>query len=595
MVLAHGNPSGGAPLGDLVPATIVALALVLALATFARLHLGGRTSILTRIAGLSERASGLPRWAALPTGVAGGALLLAVFGFYWDVATHIDNGRDPGPFANPSHYFIIAGLAGVAFAGYLSLLIGRDDDGGVSLRGRHVPIGGVLLFVCGVIALLGFPLDDTWHRIFGEDVTLWGPTHIQMVGGAALSTLAIWVLLVEAKRARPGHVARRLIDRLDETFAAGAFLVGLSAFQGEFDYSVPQFRLLYQPVLLMLAAALALVAARIRLGRGGALKAVAVFVGIRGALSILVGAGFGHTVPHFPLYVVEALLVELVALRVPITNQLRFGAWAGLAIGSGGLAAEWAWSHIWMTFPWPASLMPEAVAFGLAAAVAAGVLGGFIGRAFTDDSGARERAPKWLPATTLVALLVVSFYPLPISTGDGGRASVALQPTSRDGWVNLTLQTEPRDLVGDYEWFDVTAWQGGGSVVSQLVDDGDGNWHTSEPVPVYGEWKTLIRLHEGSAIIAAPVYMPSDPAISVPGIPAKDNFERPFIKDKELLLREAKTTSPWLSYVAYAILTGIILCWFAVLGWGLWRLERAPEEERSTARKRRPEPAVGTR
>ena len=30
--------------------------------------------------------------------VAGGALVMAAFGFYWDVATHIDNGRDPGPF-----------------------------------------------------------------------------------------------------------------------------------------------------------------------------------------------------------------------------------------------------------------------------------------------------------------------------------------------------------------------------------------------------------------------------------------------------------------------------------------------------------------
>ena len=37
---------------------------------------------------------------------------------------------------------------------------------------------------CGLYALMGFPLDDIWHRIFGQDVTLWGPTHLMMIGGA---------------------------------------------------------------------------------------------------------------------------------------------------------------------------------------------------------------------------------------------------------------------------------------------------------------------------------------------------------------------------------------------------------------------------
>ena len=33
-------------------------------------------------------------------------------------------------------------------------------------------------------ALIGFPLDDIWHRIFGQDVTLWGPTHLVLFGAA---------------------------------------------------------------------------------------------------------------------------------------------------------------------------------------------------------------------------------------------------------------------------------------------------------------------------------------------------------------------------------------------------------------------------
>jgi hypothetical protein len=116
-----------------------------------------------------------------------------MFGFYWDVSTHIDNGRDPGPFANPSHYFILAGLAGIALAGFLSLLLARDEPRGPVFVG-FAPLGGVLVTLCGLVAVAGFPLDDVWHRLFGQDVTLWGPTHIQMVGGAALTTLASWIL-----------------------------------------------------------------------------------------------------------------------------------------------------------------------------------------------------------------------------------------------------------------------------------------------------------------------------------------------------------------------------------------------------------------
>ena len=47
------------------------------------------------------------------------------------------------------------------------------------------------------MALAGFPLDDVWHRIFGQDVTLWGPTHLLLFGGASLSTLGAMILLME--------------------------------------------------------------------------------------------------------------------------------------------------------------------------------------------------------------------------------------------------------------------------------------------------------------------------------------------------------------------------------------------------------------
>ena len=45
-------------------------------------------------------------------------------------------------------------------------------------------LGIATVAACGGFALLGFPLDDMWHRLFGQDVTLWGPTHLMLFGGA---------------------------------------------------------------------------------------------------------------------------------------------------------------------------------------------------------------------------------------------------------------------------------------------------------------------------------------------------------------------------------------------------------------------------
>src|SRR5205823_1831236 len=147
------------------------------------------------------------------------------------------------------------------------------------------------------------------HRLFGQDVTLWGPTHIQMIGGASLATLALWVLAVEGERAAaragrpmPGHRIRTI-----EISLGGAFLIGLSTLQGEFDFGVPQFNQLFHPVLIMLAAGIGLVAVRIRAGKGSALLAAAFFLALRGTLTVLIGPVLGRSILHFPLYLVEAL------------------------------------------------------------------------------------------------------------------------------------------------------------------------------------------------------------------------------------------------------------------------------------------------
>jgi hypothetical protein len=549
-------------------------------------HRSGRTDLLRRAGALGERQTGLPGWCIVPLNVLSVSLIVAVFGMYWDIATHIDSGRDEGPFANASHYFILIGLFGIFAAGLIAVFMpdSRPSRSAVPLpSGWDAPLGGVLILLCAIISLSAFPLDDIWHRIFGQDVTLYGPTHLLLFGGAALSVLGGLVLMTEGLRAR-----RAGADVADGTTGlrrvlmagfAGAFLIALSTFQGEYDFAVPQFKLVLHPVLLMIAAGVALVTARVYVGKGGALAAALFFILIRGALALLVSPTFGHTGLHFPLYLVEAAVVELVALRIDPRRTVAFGLAAGAAIGTFGLAAEWGWSYVWWTIEWPASLLPEAAIAGFVAAVAGGVLGSVIGNGLMPD-----RPPErvsWIPAAAAaVALLAVLVYAVPVKSGEPIRASLEL--TEVEGGpersVHATARLEPPDAADDAHWFVSTAWQGmeGRSVVDPLEEIRPGVWRTTKPVPVYGTWKASVRLHKDDAVQGLPVYFPEDPAIPAKAIPARASFERGFVRDVELLQREQKPgVSSALTTIAYLVVLLVAILLVTALTIGVMRLARA--------------------
>src|SRR5919201_4568379 len=268
-LLAAAKPAGGAPVQDLIPAALVGGALAAVVLAVGLGHRAGRMTILNRLAGLAEGVVPVPGWAALPVLVTLASLGIAAFGFFWDVGTHIDDGRDSGPFANAAHYPILLGLAGVALAGFLAAVLGADARDRAAIAwapGWRIPLGGALLLLCGGLAMIGFPLDDVWHRIFGQDVTLWGPTHVLMIGGASLAPVAAWLLLVEGRCAIGKEGRGGLGLRIREMQLAGATLIGLSTLQLEFDYGVPQFSLDFHPILIALAASVGLVAARVRPG-----------------------------------------------------------------------------------------------------------------------------------------------------------------------------------------------------------------------------------------------------------------------------------------------------------------------------------------
>ena len=591
------EPAGGAAIGEAIGATVGALVATALVVLLVAGHRSGRIGLLARAGSLSERHTGLPPWAALPSIVMGLSLLVAVLGMYWDISLHIDNGRDAGPLANPAHYLILVGLYGTLLAGVLSFaLAGRERPCSTAIRlgdGWWAPVGGLMMAACGVFALTGFPLDDMWHRIFGQDVTLWGPTHLMLIGGGSLATLGGMVLMAEAlttlDRGGERPEARRAVTFVRRALLVGGFLVALSTFQGEFDFGVPQFRMVLHPVLIMLAAGVGLVTARIYLGRGGALLAVLGFVLIRGFLAIMVGGVWGQTTPHFPLYIVEALLVEAVFLRARGRSPVATGATAGVLIGTVGLAAEWAWSHVWMPIPWGEALLPEAVFAGLLTAVAGGAVGGFIGGALTGQLTAAVRGRRAALAGAL-ALAAVLVWGVPLSS-EGPRAAIVTLRDVEPGperTVAATIRIEPPGAVdGDPELLTITSWQGGASLLDPLERVGPGVYRSTEPIPVHGGWKANLRLQQGASLMSVPVYLPRDAAIPAPAVPALGSFTREFRPDIEVLQRErSPDVSGPLAAGAYLSVLAIALSLLALLAWALLRVDRGGPNEKSLKRGR---------
>ena len=587
------EPAGGAAIGEAIGATAGALVATALIAVLVAGHRSGRLTALARLGSFAERHTGLPAWASVPSLLMGVSLLTAVLGMYWDISLHIDNGRDAGPLANPAHYLILIGLYGVLVAGVFSIaLAGRErpTKTAVHLGGDWwAPVGGLMMAACGAFALTGFPLDDMWHRLFGQDVTLWGPTHLMLIGGASLATLGGMVLLGEAITSlgnNPERGETPWVYNLRRALLVGGFLVALSTFQAEFDFGVPQFRAVFQPILIMLAAGVGLVATRLYCGRGGALLAVGGYIAIRGFLAITVGGVFGQTLPHFPLYIVEALLVEAVFARAGGRSPVVNGAIAGALIGTVGLAAEWAWSQVWMPIPWNDSLLPEAAVAGLLTAVAAGAVGGFIGASITGRSGvllSREDGRRLARPDRLAALgaglvlMAVIAWALPMSEAGPERAQVALRDIDRgsERTVAATIRLEPRDALDDPEFMNVTGWQGGGSVLDPLDEVAPGVYRTTEPIPVYGGWKSTLRIQQDDGLIALPLFMPRDEAIPAKAVPAAASFTREFRPDVEVLQRERKQdVSGALTLSAYLTVLAIALALIALIAWSLIRVDR---------------------
>lgn len=648
------RPAGGAQLDQLAVLAVVNIGGALALLWLMRAHWSGRTKVLSLLAAGSGFVFRVPGWAALPVLVASISLLAVMFGGFWDIGYHIDVGRDEGPLGNAGHWPQMAGFFGAFAAGMLGIALARTETprpGWVRLApGWSAPVGSLLLIACGSFAMLALPLDDVWHRIFGQDVTLWSPTHFMLLAGGTFSIIGMAVLVAEGGRARrakadaradgngsnghgpgPGQPwstvelfgarapwarvelfrgrelarrAGRAWGHAQKVLLLGGMLVGLEAFLAEFDWGVPLYRQVWQPLFLAAAAGFVFTAGRSWAGRGGALGTWGAYLVIRLAASLMPVLA-GRSAALLPLFLVEALLVESVALRLsPRLRPLAFGALAGLACGTVGFAAEYGWSQIAMPLPWTEGLLAEGIPTAALAGVAGGVLGALLGCGLRGALPPRRIAR--LATIGSFAILVglgvnAAVKELPQATATFELTETAPEP-EREALATITL--DPPDAAENANWFYILAWQGGEErIVDRLEALGDGVYRSTEPIPLHGTWKSGLRLQSGRARGAVPIRLPSDSGIgpatgTLPTsftdagtaeavlkggqgaaagaeLRAPAGFERVFLNDSLIVLREQNgQVETWIWALAIGVIAGFYVLFLTAISVGVARSAR---------------------
>ncbi|GLE51470.1 hypothetical protein [Mycobacterium montefiorense] len=585
----------GAGLNQVIGLSVAAMVIALVMLWVGYAHRTHRITWLTRLADRLGKIFHRPSWVALPVLVFTTSIICALFGFIWDVSWHIGNGRDPGPLANPAHYFIIIGLFGVFLAGMIAIVIPFEKPGPAAVRitrNWHAPVGGVLMAGCGMYAMIGFPLDDIWHRIFGQDVTLWGPTHLMMIGGACFSLFAVLMLEHEGEAEQASKQASQAAHGAFITFlrylSFGGMFIGLSVYQIEYDFGVEQFRLVLQPMMIAFAAALAAVAARVTMGRGAAIIAALFAVALRGGVALLVGPMLGAPINWFPLYLGPALVVELLALTQVFKRPIVFGAVSGLVVATVGLWLESLWISAVYHYPWPVSIWGEALAMAMPVAVLSGMCGALFGMVLTGQRlPSRSIGISVVVATVLVIGGAVA-NGLHIVVPQQGKAAITLtELPSAPGkrMVSADVQLTPADTVGSQpDWVTILSWQGRmdnqrGLVIDRLDKVGPGHYRSTRPVPVWGSWKTLLRIQDGYTMTGVPIFEPADDAIPAAEVPALPSIDRPFVHEITILQRERDQNAPgWLYNIGSIVVLILTLMVIAGLTWGAGRINNAQSE-----------------
>ena len=161
---------------------------------------------------------------------------------------------------------------------------------------------------------------------------------------------------------------------------------------------------------------------------------------------------------------------------------------------------------------------------------------------------------------------------------------------AREGVVSVRFT--PDGYAEDASWATITSWQGGGLEVTKVERTSDGTWRSEGPVPLGGEWKSMLRVQTDRQLAAVPVFLPEDTAIPAPEVPAPAQGAAPVtrevVTDKDVLQREAKTdVAGWMWGGATGLIGFMYLAFLTAIAIGVGRVGRAaPPGHRAELRSR---------
>jgi Family of unknown function (DUF6479) len=254
-------------------------------------------------------------------------------------------------------------------------------------------------------------------------------------------------------------------------------------------------------------------------------------------------------------------------------------------VGTVGLWLESLWINAVYHYPWPTSMWGEALAMAVPVAVMAGLCGSLLAIVITGR--------RLLGRGIGVGIVVLTVLVIGCAVANGLRTSVPQQDSATitltdlpsaagQRMVSADVRVNPAGLVSDHpEWVTILSWQGRmqndrGLAIDRLDRIGPGHYRSTQPIPVWGSWKTLLRIQDGTTLTAVPIYLPADAAIPAPEVPAPASITRPFVHEITILQRERDLGAPeWLFTAGSLVVLVLTLTVIAALTWGAGRINAA--------------------
>lgn len=475
--------------------------------------------------------------------VGGIALLTGAVSTYWDIATHIDIGRDR--FLTPAHIGIYSSVLITSIALALSgladhLVAGDSIFDAIRHPFRNLRPGIGVAGAGMVTVLVAAPLDNGWHEVYGIDVTIWSPPHLLAIFGIGAAALGLAALLAPAST-RVTHAFYPVV--------LSGFLTTLLITIGEFDFNAPQYRIAYHPVVLSAVAALVFTAAS---GERWRATKVALWFEVVRIAAVLFLLLLGRSLAFVPVLLPAAVIADLIP-----RDKLR-GLATGLAVTVTVVLVNWLTLELLPGLRWPIDDLALGAPLALAAGAVSGRLGWLLGARLDGVALTHQvrGTPRIAPAALLTIVLLLATTPALAHEVGGARGKGVIrwmpqvpeagQPVEiRVDEVTLRSGTTPSKVR-------VEAWRAEHRIKVPVAYDGSVG--TAElTFPEQGSWYLFVRAEaDGEALLWGGRFIVGDDGQGVPGTHRQD-----FTLGVDTLAGDGPPA--WVDWIGYVIALAVLV------------------------------------